>query len=55
MRLRALHANSPNQAMWFLWLEKGHEDYQEIKGVKHHYDDREGVAGNFQRRKKTII
>jgi UDP-N-acetylmuramoyl-L-alanyl-D-glutamate--2,6-diaminopimelate ligase len=22
---------------------KGHEDYQEIKGVKHHFDDREVV------------
>jgi UDP-N-acetylmuramoyl-L-alanyl-D-glutamate--2,6-diaminopimelate ligase len=24
---------------------KGHEDYQEIKGVKHHFDDREIVRG----------
>lgn len=24
---------------------KGHEDYQEIKGVKHHFDDREVVKG----------
>jgi len=23
---------------------KGHEDYQEIKGVKHHLDDREEIA-----------
>ena len=23
---------------------KGHEDYQEIKGVKHHMDERELVA-----------
>ena len=22
---------------------KGHEDYQEIKGIKHHFDDREVV------------
>ncbi len=22
---------------------KGHEDYQEVKGVKHHFDDREEV------------
>ena len=22
---------------------KGHEDYQEVKGVKHHFDDREVV------------
>ena len=27
---------------------KGHEDYQEIKGVKHHFDDREVVRENFQ-------
>ena len=24
-------------------LGKGHEDYQEIKGVKHHFDDKEVV------------
>ena len=22
---------------------KGHEDYQEVKGVKHHFDDREEI------------
>lgn len=27
---------------------KGHEDYQEIKGVKHHFDDREVVKEIFQ-------
>jgi UDP-N-acetylmuramoyl-L-alanyl-D-glutamate--2,6-diaminopimelate ligase len=26
---------------------KGHEDYQEIKGVKHHFDDREIVREIF--------
>ncbi|MDE7335804.1 MAG: UDP-N-acetylmuramoyl-L-alanyl-D-glutamate--2,6-diaminopimelate ligase, partial [Muribaculaceae bacterium] len=26
---------------------KGHEDYQEIKGIKHHFDDREEVAAAF--------
>lgn len=26
---------------------KGHEDYQEIKGVKHHFDDREILRGIF--------
>ena len=26
---------------------KGHEDYQEIKGVKHHFDDREEVRATF--------
>ena len=27
---------------------KGHEDYQEIKGVKHHFDDREEVRRIFE-------
>ena len=27
---------------------KGHEDYQEIKGVKHHFDDKEVVREIFQ-------
>jgi UDP-N-acetylmuramoyl-L-alanyl-D-glutamate--2,6-diaminopimelate ligase len=27
---------------------KGHEDYQEIKGVKHHFDDREIVREIFE-------
>ena len=26
---------------------KGHEDYQEIKGVKHHFDDHEVVREAF--------
>ena len=26
---------------------KGHEDYQEIKGVKHHFDDKEVVKEIF--------
>jgi len=26
---------------------KGHEDYQEVKGVKHHFDDKEVVRGIF--------
>ena len=26
---------------------KGHEDYQDIKGVKHHFDDKEEVAKTF--------
>lgn len=26
---------------------KGHEDYQEIKGVKHHFDDREEITAAF--------
>lgn len=31
---------------------KGHEDYQEIHGVKHHFDDREEVATAFNNLKK---
>ncbi len=27
---------------------KGHEDYQEIKGVKHHFDDKEVISEQFQ-------
>lgn len=26
---------------------KGHETYQEINGVKHHFDDREIIQQNF--------
>jgi UDP-N-acetylmuramoyl-L-alanyl-D-glutamate--2,6-diaminopimelate ligase len=29
---------------------KGHEDYQEIKGVKHHFDDREVIMDLFNNR-----
>lgn len=31
-----------------LIVGKGHEDYQEVKGVKHHFDDREEVRKAFQ-------
>lgn len=31
---------------------KGHEDYQEIKGVKHHFDDREKVREIFKTQKQ---
>lgn len=31
---------------------KGHEDYQEIKGVRHHFDDREEVRKEFEALKK---
>ena len=27
---------------------KGHETYQEINGIKYHFDDREVVAGMFE-------
>ena len=27
---------------------KGHENYQEIKGVKHHFDDKEIVSECFK-------
>ena len=32
-------------------LGKGHEDYQEIKGVKYHFDEREAVAENLDEMK----
>jgi UDP-N-acetylmuramoyl-L-alanyl-D-glutamate--2,6-diaminopimelate ligase len=31
---------------------KGHEDYQEIKGVKHHFDDKEEVEKIFAAHRK---
>ncbi len=31
---------------------KGHEDYQEIQGVKHHFDDREQLLAVFEAEKK---
>ena len=37
----ALEALEPNEVL--LILGKGDEDYQEIRGVKHHFDDREVV------------
>ena len=30
---------------------KGHEDYQEVKGIKHHFDDREIVTAIFNKNK----
>lgn len=33
-------------------LGKGHEDYQEIKGVKYHFDEREAVAEILDERKR---
>ncbi|MDE6038590.1 MAG: UDP-N-acetylmuramoyl-L-alanyl-D-glutamate--2,6-diaminopimelate ligase, partial [Paramuribaculum sp.] len=30
---------------------KGHEDYQEIEGVKHHFDDREVILEIFNPKK----
>jgi UDP-N-acetylmuramoyl-L-alanyl-D-glutamate--2,6-diaminopimelate ligase len=32
---------------------KGHEDYQEIKGVKHHFDDAEVVTEFLQQLTKN--
>ena len=34
---------------------KGHENYQEICGVKHHFDDKEVVLENFQRGNANTI
>lgn len=36
-----------NQGDVILIAGKGHEDYQEIEGVKHHFDDREVVMEIF--------
>ncbi|MDE6484792.1 MAG: UDP-N-acetylmuramoyl-L-alanyl-D-glutamate--2,6-diaminopimelate ligase [Duncaniella sp.] len=33
---------------------KGHEDYQEIAGVKHHFDDREEIRNIISREKETL-
>ena len=32
---------------------KGHETYQEIKGVKHHFDDREELANEFKQEQQS--
>ncbi|MGR3811531.1 UDP-N-acetylmuramoyl-L-alanyl-D-glutamate--2,6-diaminopimelate ligase [Jiulongibacter sp. NS-SX5] len=37
-----------NEGDIILVAGKGHEDYQEIKGVKHHFDDREELVKAFQ-------
>ena len=44
----ALDALEENEVL--LILGKGDEDYQEIKGVKHHFDDREVVRGLLEER-----
>jgi len=36
-------------------LGKGHEDYQEIKGVKYHYDEREAVKEAAGRINLTVV
>ena len=33
---------------------KGHEDYQEIAGVKHHFDDREEIRNIISRETDTL-
>ena len=33
---------------WILIAGKGHENYQEIKGVKHHFDDKEILKEIFK-------
>ena len=39
---------SANKGDIILIAGKGHEDYQEIKGVKHHFDDKETVLELFE-------
>jgi UDP-N-acetylmuramoyl-L-alanyl-D-glutamate--2,6-diaminopimelate ligase len=34
---------------------KGHEDYQEIKGVRHHFDDREEVQKAFSEQQRETV
>ena len=57
-RARTLHITDRRQAIRtavalahpgtvILIAGKGHEDYQEVKGVKHHFDDREEVKAAF--------
>ena len=57
-RTRTLHITDRRQAIRtavalarpgtvILIAGKGHEDYQEVKGVKHHFDDREEVKSAF--------
>ncbi|MCK7534754.1 MAG: hypothetical protein MZV63_29015 [Marinilabiliales bacterium] len=36
-----------NQGDVILVAGKGHETYQEINGVKHHFDDREELEKHF--------
>ncbi len=43
----ALNMAHPNDAI--LIAGKGHEDYQEIRGIKHHFDDREMVKVLIQK------
>ena len=38
----AIHAAKPGSVV--LVAGKGHEPYQEVAGVRHHFDDREEVA-----------
>ena len=42
----ALHTAGPGAVV--LIAGKGHEPYQEVKGVRHHFDDREEVQNAFQ-------
>ena len=41
----AIHHGQPGDII--VLAGKGHEDYQEIKGVKHHFDDREKLREIF--------
>ncbi len=41
---RLLHDACKSRGDMIVLLGKGHEDYQEIKGVKYHFDEREAVA-----------
>ena len=43
--MKAVEMAQPNDII--LIAGKGHEDYQEIEGIKHHFDDREEVRNAF--------
>jgi UDP-N-acetylmuramoyl-L-alanyl-D-glutamate--2,6-diaminopimelate ligase len=45
--IKAAIANA-NKGDIILVAGKGHENYQEIKGVKHHFDDKETVLELFE-------
>ena len=50
---RALELAEPGDAV--LIAGKGHETYQEIKGVKYHFDEREAVAEIMEEMKKGLM
>jgi UDP-N-acetylmuramoyl-L-alanyl-D-glutamate--2,6-diaminopimelate ligase len=56
-RKQAIHAAThyAHKGDVILIAGKGHEDYQEVKGIKYHFDDREIVKDIFKNIDKKII